>query len=123
MNLNNLAKEINDVATNSGFWEDQTCPNDECPCAISRDPLAVIALIMSEGGEAIEEIRNGKPLNELSYEKTKYGLKPVGVPSELADIIIRVLDACGEWKIDIEKAVEKKMAYNAKRPRLHGRAR
>lgn len=46
--------------------------------------------------------------------------KPVGVPSELADIIVRVLDFSGEHGIDIERAVLEKMAYNRTRPHKHG---
>ncbi len=47
--------------------------------------------------------------------------KPEGVPSELADIIIRVLDACAAWEIDIDAAVRAKVVYNATREQLHGR--
>jgi hypothetical protein len=47
--------------------------------------------------------------------------KPVGVPSELADIIIRALDAAAGWGIDLDAAVARKMAYNTARARLHGR--
>jgi len=52
-----------------------------------------------------------------------YVPKPEGVPSELADIIIRTLDAAAAWGIDIEKAVQLKVAYNETREILHGRAR
>ena len=51
-----------------------------------------------------------------------YAMKPVGLPSELADVIIRVLDAAAAWEIDIVEAIHVKMAYNATRDRLHGRA-
>lgn len=47
-------------------------------------------------------------------------LKPEGIPSELADIIIRVLDICAHHGIDIEQAIEDKMAFNAHRPYRHG---
>ena len=50
-----------------------------------------------------------------------YAMKPVGLPSEFADVIIRVLDACAAWGINIEEAIQIKMAYNATRDRLHGR--
>lgn len=40
--------------------------------------------------------------------------KPEGVASELADIIIRILDACAAWRIDIETAVELKVHYNGR---------
>ena len=46
--------------------------------------------------------------------------KPCGIPSEIADLIIRSLHFCGKHGIDIEKAVREKMAYNASRPHRHG---
>ena len=49
-----------------------------------------------------------------------YKAKPVGIPSELADIIIRVLDIAAMCGIDIQQAVENKMKYNATRPYRHG---
>lgn len=47
-------------------------------------------------------------------------LKPEGIPSELADIIIRVLDICAFHKIDIAHAIADKMAYNETRSYRHG---
>jgi NTP pyrophosphatase (non-canonical NTP hydrolase) len=47
-------------------------------------------------------------------------LKPEGIPSELADILIRVLDVCGFHQIDIAGAVADKMAYNETRAYRHG---
>lgn len=58
-------------------------------------------------------------LNLLRIHKVP--LKPEGVPSEFADIIIRVLDACAAYGIDIDAAIAEKMAYNATRPYKHGR--
>lgn len=51
-----------------------------------------------------------------------YGLtvKPEGIPSELADIIIRVLDTCGAWGVDIDTAVRTKLEFNRSRPYRHG---
>jgi NTP pyrophosphatase (non-canonical NTP hydrolase) len=47
-------------------------------------------------------------------------LKPEGIPSELADVIIRVLDMCGALGIDIAAALADKMAFNETRPYRHG---
>lgn len=47
-------------------------------------------------------------------------LKPEGIPAELADIIIRVLDICGANGIDIARALADKMAYNETRDYRHG---
>lgn len=48
-------------------------------------------------------------------------LKPVGFPSELADILIRVFDLAGALGIDLEAEVELKMNYNKSRPYKHGK--
>jgi hypothetical protein len=47
-------------------------------------------------------------------------LKPEGIPSELADIIIRVLHMCAFYKVDIAHTLADKMAYNETRPHRNG---
>lgn len=56
-------------------------------------------------------------------ERWGYVPKPEGVPFEIADIIIRALDAAAAWGFDIDEAVRLKVAYNRTREILHGRAR
>lgn len=51
-----------------------------------------------------------------------YRPKPEGVPVELADAIVRILDMCAAWGIDIDEVVAHKMAYNERRPYKHGKA-
>jgi NTP pyrophosphatase (non-canonical NTP hydrolase) len=46
--------------------------------------------------------------------------KPIGIPSELADIIIRILDISGAYGVDIEDAVRTKMEFNETREVRHG---
>jgi hypothetical protein len=46
--------------------------------------------------------------------------KPEGIPIELADCIIRILDYCGRSGIDIEEAIRIKHEYNKTRPYRHG---
>ena len=91
-----------------------------------------ISLMHSELSEALEDHRNGRGYREVWYElkegdEIAYSdrqlfphCKPCGIPSELADVVIRIFDFCGHARIDLETAIREKMAYNATRPRRHG---
>lgn len=46
--------------------------------------------------------------------------KPEGVPSELADIIIWIMDACELMDVDLEEAIIQKLNYNRSRDYRHG---
>ena len=46
--------------------------------------------------------------------------KPEGIPAELADVILRILDMCGQYGIDISSALAEKHEYNKTRPYKHG---
>lgn len=93
-------------------------------------------LFVTEVAESYEEIRNGKPVNEVYFNgKDAYGLptihhdpddgyvvdkKPEGVPSEIADVAIRLLDFCAHMGIDLEAEIERKHNYNLTRSYRHG---
>lgn len=46
--------------------------------------------------------------------------KPEGVGSEFADVLVRLLDDCERFGIDLEAEYERKMAYNRTRSYRHG---
>lgn len=76
--------------------------------------LAKVALMHSELSEAAEAIR--KPdMKDHHLPKEN----PLGV--ELADAVIRIMDFCAEFDLDLEGLIIKKMNYNADRPYLHGK--
>lgn len=68
------------------------------------------------GAEAVEEYRKGRDPREIYYN----GEKPEGIPIELADAVIRILDYCEFAGIDLESAISIKARYNESRPYRHG---
>jgi NTP pyrophosphatase (non-canonical NTP hydrolase) len=46
--------------------------------------------------------------------------KPTGFGVELADAVIRILDICGIYGIDLEKVLMEKMEFNKTRSYRHG---
>ena len=86
-----------------------------------------ISQVSDEVSEGREQLRSGRAVDETWYAESPGGIaeferrKPEGVPSELADVVIRTLDLAAEAGIDLAAMIAEKLAYNATRPTLHGR--
>ena len=76
---------------------------------------SMLCLMHSEISEALEDVRAGRM--ELSFDEKG---KPIGFPSELADVIIRVLDTAEWLGIDMDRMVTVKNEFNETRPYKHG---
>jgi NTP pyrophosphatase (non-canonical NTP hydrolase) len=108
-----LAEQTYEINHANGWWSDVDIAK-----MAANDPdrwLVLLALIHSEASEAVEDVRDGC----FAETATDSG-KPVGLPSELADVVIRVFDACHGAGIDLQGAIERKLAYNATRKHRHG---
>ncbi len=106
MEINKLIEDAHKVAVDHGFWEED------------RNFGEIIALMHTELSEAYEEYRHNKAIDETYYEEDG---KPCGIPSELADVVIRICDFAGGANIDLEKIIKEKIEYNKTRPYKHGK--
>jgi NTP pyrophosphatase (non-canonical NTP hydrolase) len=100
MNLTQLTALLKEQ--NANWWIDI---HTDKP--LKRNKGELIALIHSELSECLEGVRKNLMDDHLPHRTME--------EVELADALIRILDYCGGYDIDIESAVMEKMAYNRER--------
>ena len=138
MNIKETQKQVHENAVDKGFWEPEPTFGD------------LIALCHSELSEALEEYRNKRMPYELYYSYIPDGKcvkcpyfesedktstyccectngdvlilngKPEGIPAELADVVIRIMDMCEHYGIDLASAILEKHEFNKTRAYRHG---
>jgi NTP pyrophosphatase (non-canonical NTP hydrolase) len=125
---NNIAK---------GFRPQHDCPPG-CVTHPGPDFSTCMANLHGEVSEAWEAWREhgivdmtptrGEPIPRESKPGERPGMrvagyldpKPEGVASELADVLIRLLDTADIFQINLVEEVRRKMKYNTTRPYRHG---
>lgn len=103
MTLQSLQRDIHECAVAKGWYDGST----------ERNSAELIALMHSELSEALEAFRKGNPPDKHCPQ---FGNAEV----ELADCIIRILDAAEHLKIDVVSAIVAKTEANWKREPRHG---
>jgi NTP pyrophosphatase (non-canonical NTP hydrolase) len=146
LDLNAFKKAVSKCAHEHGWWD---VKDPYQASKVNGGPVRnmgeMIALMHSELSEALEAWREHDNITEIRYEYpngdngeviclyaphflrddgegnsiTELG-KPVGVASEFADVIIRILDTCDTLNIPITEALIRKHQYNLSRPYRHG---
>lgn len=95
-----------------------------------RTFLEDMALLTSEIGEAVDAFRTDGLADQTGRRRRRWVLrsrprvrrlpKPEGVGSELADILIRLVDTADAFGVDLAAEYHRKMAYNRTRSYRHG---
>lgn len=124
--LNELSNMAHEAAVEKGFYERK------------RDLPELVMLIVTELSEAVEAERKGARIEafrqkwacEYNIDKEEWDEDTFNnyhkdmrgtIEEEIADAIIRLLDLCGYYGINIDAWVETKMKYNSMRPKKHGK--
>lgn len=115
-----MAEEVNEVNVANGWFESERSFGDD------------IALLHSEVSEMFEAYRDSGLLGTTVCKScgeanagtldTHCGtlMKPEGVGSEAADVLIRLLDSCLRADINLGQEFTRKLAYNRTRGHRHG---
>lgn len=116
--LNELSKNIYEGNKARGFWDKE------------RNIGETLMLVVTELAEALEAHRAGKLstyADKMAYvesDDTAQAFKDYikdSFEDEIADAVIRLLDMCGGFGIDIDFHVTSKLMYNSSRPYKHGK--
>ena len=113
-----MADEVEHINITKGWYDtDRTFGDD-------------IALLHSEVSEALEAYRDHKTERYCTVDGQRIvlaegqpyppGCKPEGVGSELADVLVRLLDTAQRYKFDLFAEWRAKVTFNATRPARHG---
>lgn len=130
MDIKQFQEECGAIARENGFWDAHENLDKRVAAAFCK-----LGLIHSEVTEALEALRDMaddelgvKTVTHLQINDFTVGAvgdtrprKPEGLASELADIIIRVLDMAEWLGFDMAEVLEAKSRYNATRGYMHGR--
>jgi NTP pyrophosphatase (non-canonical NTP hydrolase) len=128
MNVRDMQKDSFECAQAHGFLLEEPFTGAD----IDRHLL----LTVGELCEAQNELRQGIPAQRIYFpgfietirqdedslfnELAAKGVKPEGVPIELADAVLRVYNLAAKLGIDIQQAMQLKHNYNLTRPFQHG---
>lgn len=143
--LDILAREINTHTHSKGHYEEVNTFGDVCALVHSEISEAldefrdnrgrneiyfkIIDADLSVGdydwyyaiGDCID-LETYQQIIAIRPEYLKF-LKPMGIPTEFADAIIRLLDEFAEYNVSPTDTIAIKMAYNETRPHRNGRAK
>ena len=100
--LTELQNIVHNANVAAGWWHDINTGEK-----IERNKGELLCLVHSEISECMEGVRKNLPDDKLPHRSME--------EVELADAVIRILDYCGGFNLDLAGAIVEKLAYNAQR--------
>lgn len=113
MALQQMTEELREINISKGFRVPEGGPG-------TNTFGDYIALLHSEVSEALEAYRSWKLDDATEIVYGNHLPKPEGVGSELADVLIRLIDTADVFGIDLAQEYHRKVAYNRTRSFQHG---
>ena len=98
---NETAYGVHKTAVDKGWWDKE------------RNDSEALMLMVTELAEACEAVRVGNPPDDKIPEFN-------GVESELADVIIRIMDFAKGRDYKVAEALVAKIEFNKSREKMHG---
>jgi len=121
MRIRDLAKEIRRINHEHG-WDSAVSVVSELSEALgefpNREPINLIYYKTSGSDKGVGFIERHE--DTARFNEDPANNKPEGLPIEIADVVIRILDFCEANDIDLELALNLKLAYNETRAFRHG---
>lgn len=122
--FNDKCRSIFEANKLKGFWDERlaipkkmrdTClfTDEEIISVEKAFKGQLLMLMVSELSEAMEADRKDLMDDKLTHRE--------GFEVELADCVIRIMDAGGGFGLDLEGAISEKLEYNTSRPYKHGK--
>lgn len=102
-----LMSACNRMAEDKGFWDKP------------RNKGEMMMLEVTEIAERLEAVRK---MPEMGEQPSAHCPEISAEAEECADLLIRLADYCGGHAVDLGNALLIKMAFNASRPHMHGKA-
>ena len=113
MDIFKLQSEVWKIAEDRGWHEGEELLFGEFIALCHAELSEALEIYRSKGATCITHVKHVRT-NQCNT------VKPDGIPIELADVIIRILDYCETNGIDMVKAINQKCHYNKKRDYRHG---
>jgi hypothetical protein len=123
MDMFKLQNDVWKIAEEKGWHEGEELSFGEFIALCHSELSEALEIYRNKGASAIPVVKPFEWMEHASWGAVTMKVvtsAPVGIPIELADVIMRILDYCETHGIPMYQAIEMKMNYNKTREHRHG---